>query len=306
MIHASRSGLVLLDKEAGLSSFAALGALRRALRGSGAKVGHTGTLDPFATGLLVAVTGSCTRLAPWFTTLDKTYRAVVRFGAETSTLDPEGDIVATSGIPSESAIRDALPAFIGDILQAPPAISAVHIDGERAWKRARRGEAVLPPPRPVRIHGIGVESFEGADLTITVRCSSGTYIRALARDLALACGARASLSALRRLSVGPFRVEDAEPVGMAGPAGPDLGAAEAKIRPFDAATAAAMGFSVLPLDAARAADFRNGRPLDGLAAAAEAATVADLPFAAFAPGGAFLGLVSFEAGTTKYHMVAAG
>ena len=329
MTDVSRSGLVLLDKEAGLSSFAALGALKAALRGE--KVGHTGTLDPFATGLLVAVIGSCTRLAPGFTNLDKSYRAVIRFGAETSTLDPEGDIVATSGIPSEAAIRDALPAFSGDIMQAPPAISAVHIDGERAWKRARRGETVLPPARPVRIHDIAIESYDGADLTVTVRCSSGTYIRSLARDLAIACGARASLAALRRLSVGPFRVEDvasedatklqsatkledatklqsatkSEDATIVGP----------EIRPFDAATAAAMGFPILVLDDARTQDFRNGRPLRGVTSGAASGAANDaaagiagdsaMPTAAFGPGGDFLGLVTLDMEKTKYHMVVA-
>lgn len=198
----SPDGFVVLDKRAGMTSSDALKPLRHVF-GTG-RIGHAGTLDSFATGTLVALVGRYARLAPWFTGCDKTYRGTVRFGVETATLDPSGEPVGEGPLPSREALEGALQGFRGKIMQAPPAWSAVHIDGKRAWQRARDGEDVAPAAREVTIHSLELESFDGRDAVILVRCSKGTYIRSLARDLALAAGSRGHLAALRRLEAGPF------------------------------------------------------------------------------------------------------
>jgi len=198
----SPDGFVVVDKPAGITSSDALKPLHHVF-GTG-RIGHAGTLDSFATGTLVALVGRYARLAPWFTGCDKAYRGTVRFGAETATLDPSGELVGEGPLPTREALEAALPAFRGKIMQAPPAWSAVHIDGKRAWQRARDGEDVAPAAREVTIHSLELESFDGRDAVILVRCSKGTYIRSMARDLALASGSRGHLVALRRLASGPF------------------------------------------------------------------------------------------------------
>jgi tRNA pseudouridine55 synthase len=201
-------GLLLLDKAAGRSSFGAIAALRPVL---GRKVGHAGTLDPFATGLLIVLAGRATRLAGFLTGLDKRYRAAVRFGVRSTTDDPEGEMAPTAATTDEDAVLRSLERFRGDIRQVPPAASAIHIDGERAYKRFRRGEEVEVPPRSVTVHAIELLAFDPVAQTaqLDVRCSTGTYIRALARDLGDAVGAGGYCSALRRTEVGPFSVDDA-------------------------------------------------------------------------------------------------
>ena len=208
MPEAPTAGLLLVDKPAGISSFGAIARLRRAY---GRKLGHTGTLDPFATGLLVVLHGRATRLAPYLGGLDKRYEATVQFGATSTTDDPEGDITTTGATTTEAAVAAALPAFIGEIQQVPPAASAVHIDGERAYRRFRRGETVTVPARQVTIHGITLMHFDDTTQTaqLDVACGTGTYIRSIARDLGEVLGTGAYLTALRRTEVGAFRVDDA-------------------------------------------------------------------------------------------------
>ena len=201
------SGYILFDKPAGQTSFAALNGFKRAL--PGARIGHTGTLDSFATGLLVVMAGSYSRLAPWFVGLDKVYEAEIRFGVETDTLDPSGAITKRGTVPSREDLEKTVPAFIGSIQQIPPQYSAIHVAGERASELARKGESFQLAPRNVTIYALTIDSFSGDTAKVTVHCSSGTYIRALARDMAAACGSCAHLSGLRRTSVGPFSVSDA-------------------------------------------------------------------------------------------------
>ena len=210
MLEAPAAGVLLVDKPAGISSFGAIARLRRAY---GRKLGHTGTLDPFATGLLVVLHGRATRLAPYLGGLDKRYRATVRFGVTSTTDDPEGDLHETGFTTSEEALHSALPAFVGDIQQVPPAASAVHIDGERAYRRFRRGETVTVPARQVTVYGITLMHFDHATQTadLDVTCGTGTYVRSIARDLGETLGCGAHLTALRRTEVGSFRVEDAAP-----------------------------------------------------------------------------------------------
>ncbi len=200
-------GAVLLDKPVGVSSFKALGPVKRALRGS--KVGHTGTLDPFASGLLVALCGRLTKLAGRLTDLDKTYEAVFEFGRETDTLDPEGTLVAEGELPSFDRIAQEIKGFSGTISQRPPAYSAVHIDGKRAYERARSGETVELPLRRVSVRALEVIGWEPPDLRVRMTVSSGTYVRSIARDLGYACGSVAYVRGLRRISVGRWQVSDA-------------------------------------------------------------------------------------------------
>jgi tRNA pseudouridine55 synthase len=202
------TGLLLVDKPAGQSSFAVLRGLRPAL---GRKLGHAGTLDPFATGLLLVVAGRATRLATYLSGVDKGYDAVVQFGAVSTTLDPEGEITPGGPATDAAAVADAAAALVGEIAQAVPAASAVKVDGERAYARMRRGEAVAPPPRRVTIHRLDVRRFdeESQQAAIAVHCSKGTYVRQLAADLGTATGAGAYCVELRRTHVGRFDLTDA-------------------------------------------------------------------------------------------------
>jgi len=200
-------GIILLDKPIGTTSFQSLGLLKKRL-GTG-RVGHTGTLDRFAEGLLVVMAGRMTRLCALASVLDKEYVATVTLGRETSTLDPEGETVGTAEVPDLREIESALPRFQGEIMQVPPAYSAIHVGGVRAYRAARRGTVLELRPRAIRIDLIEIVSFSPPDLVIRVACSKGTYIRSLARDIALAAGSRGFVSTLRRTRVGGFRVEAA-------------------------------------------------------------------------------------------------
>ena len=205
---AQLTGLVLVDKPAGPSSFGVLRSLRPAL---GTKLGHAGTLDPFATGLLLVLAGRATRLATYLSGLDKRYEAVVQFGASSTTLDPEGDIEPTGAATNADAVAAAAAGLTGEVLQAVPAASAVKIGGRRSYARMRAGEAVAAPPRPVRIDQLDVRGFddEAQQARIAVACSKGTYVRQIAADLGEATGAGAYCLELRRTAVGDFGLADA-------------------------------------------------------------------------------------------------
>ncbi|MFO0865127.1 MAG: tRNA pseudouridine(55) synthase TruB [Gemmataceae bacterium] len=199
------NGLLVIDKPLGITS---RDALDRALKWfpSRTRMGHTGTLDPLATGILVACIGWTTRLADYVQAMPKEYLAGVRFGARSETDDAEGPIepVPDSVMPDEAMLRSALKSFVGDISQTPPAYSAAKVAGRRAYKLARQGKDVQLDARIVRIHGIELRQFDGASAVIHVRCGKGTYIRSLARDLGDKLGCGAYLDSLRRTRVGPF------------------------------------------------------------------------------------------------------
>lgn len=201
----TQAAILPLYKPAGITSFSFLYKVKRLF---GKKVGHCGTLDKFAEGLMLVVTGPFTRLAQLFEGLDKTYRAQLQFGYETDTLDPEGSQVAEAPVPDYSIIESVLPKFIGTQSQRPPTYSAVHIDGKRAYRMARSGQEVIMPERTITVYDIAVVSWNNPVLTIDVRVSKGTYIRSLARDIGLACASRASLISLVRTEVGPFSLQD--------------------------------------------------------------------------------------------------
>ena len=207
-----QGGIVLFAKRPGLTSFSSLFSIKRALATK--KVGHTGTLDSFASGLLVVCTGSLTRLASYITSFNKTYDAVIEFGVETDTLEYTGKIVKTAPLPKKDDVLSAIKHYTGDILQTPPLFSALHINGERASDIARSGRSAEMPSRPVTVYASEAEEFlleDGRVKAVRVRfsVSIGTYIRSLARDIGSYCKSAAHLAGLRRLSVGSFRLEDA-------------------------------------------------------------------------------------------------
>jgi len=202
------SGILLIDKPAGPSSFDVVRRVRKALKVR--KAGHAGTLDPFATGLLLLCLGEATKLVPFLMPEPKTYRAMVKLGEETDTQDPTGQVTARSEkLPGPEEICEAAARFAGEIEQTPPMYSALHHQGERLYKMARRGETVPVKPRQVTIYELQVEEVALPLVAMTVTCSQGTYIRTLAADLGRALGCGAHLAALRRLAVGPFQAEQA-------------------------------------------------------------------------------------------------
>jgi tRNA pseudouridine55 synthase len=198
---------LLLKKNPGLTSFESLRAVKEAL--SQGNVGHTGTLDKFASGLLLVLAGSALKLAQWVSQVPKEYDGVICFGAETETLDPEGEIIAKGPIPPLEEIEKVLPLFRGEIMQAPPLYSAIHINGSRAHELARAGKKPEIKKRPVHIYVLELLSWEAPFARIRVRCSAGTYIRSLARDIALAAGSRAHLAELVRTRIGGFPLREA-------------------------------------------------------------------------------------------------
>jgi tRNA pseudouridine55 synthase len=192
--------VLLVDKPAGKTSHDVVAAVRREHGGRGGpKVGHAGTLDPFATGLLLVLLGRATRAQRFLMALPKTYEAVARFGAVSSTGDPEGEITETG-----AAVPDPLRLPMGRITQRPPAYSAIKVEGERAYRRARRGEEVELPEREVVVYSASELARDGSDVTIELQCSAGTYVRSYVADLG-----DAYCHALRRTAIGSFRVEHA-------------------------------------------------------------------------------------------------
>jgi tRNA pseudouridine55 synthase len=204
-----RDGIILIDKEEGKSSFGVVRDVREILKEK--KVGHAGTLDPFATGLLVVMLGQGTKLFPFLTGVDKDYEAVLRLGVVTDTLDATGRVVRTEEVvPLDPAIiREEASCLVGEIEQVPPAFSAVHCDGKRAYALARKGFSPVLEKRRVRVHRLEITDVRLPDIAFTVRCSKGTYVRSLASDLGERLGPGAHLISLRRVGSGPFRVEDA-------------------------------------------------------------------------------------------------
>ena len=207
------TGVLPVDKAAGPSSHDVVAAARRAL--GVRRIGHTGTLDPFATGLLLLCIGTATRLAEYIVGLDKEYEAVARLGVATDTLDHTGEVVSETGAWSqldEKEIRAAFESQAGSRSQIPPVYSAKKIGGRRAYELAREGEAVVPDAVGVTIHALEVTGVDGPAVRFRMRCSSGTYVRSVARDAGEALGVGAHLTALRRSAVGRFRVEEAVPM----------------------------------------------------------------------------------------------
>ena len=305
------AGYLLLNKNPGITSFGSLGSVKKAL--DTGKVCHTGTLDKFARGLLVILTGRAVKLAPWFSGCGKSYRAVLRFGEETDTLDPEGKVIASGPLPSRETVEALFPAFTGTIEQAPPLYSAIHIDGKRAHELARQGREPEMKKRPVTIYGLSLLSWDPPHAELEVRCSAGTYIRSLARDLALAAGSRSHLRELTRTAVGNFSLDEAlslpERKTEAGAGGGDDGTdAETPdrireaLRPLDGELFARLGIPSVEVDAAAVRTLSRGGDVEPLMAAlappAEARTLA-----LFGPGGVLAALVEERDRRWRYGFV---
>lgn len=269
------NGILLLNKATGISSARVLAPLKRIFPGR--RIGHTGTLDPFAEGLLVVLIGTATRLSRWFLALDKCYEAGVVFGEETSTLDTEGEVIATAAPPSLARLNAACSVFRGRISQVPPAYSALKVNGQRAYERARRGEQVDLPAREIMIHRLDLmetdtrvtensdepgtsSSDRVAAARIGVCCSSGTYIRSLARDIALQADSRGHCRTLRRTAVGPFALKHAYAVDALAA----MSAPERALIPIVDAVRRMEAMPLHPVDAEQTRHLRTGRPLHAL------------------------------------------
>ncbi|MDQ6687596.1 MAG: tRNA pseudouridine(55) synthase TruB [Actinomycetota bacterium] len=279
----TESGLVVVDKPAGLTSHDVVARVRQ-LAGT-PKVGHAGTLDPMATGVLVLGIGKATRLLGHLALTEKSYDATIRLGQATTTDDAEGTVLTTTSASATQpmTVRDVLGKFVGDLDQVPSSVSAIKVAGRRAHERVRSGEAVVLAPRPVRIETIEVHDVrregELLDVDVSLRCSSGTYVRALARDVGAVLGVGGHLTALRRTSVGGIGLDQARTL-------PQLADELVMTSLGDGARA---HFPAYSLDEQQAADVRFGRRL---ALRLEEPG----PVAVFAPGGEFLALYE-RAGT---------
>jgi tRNA pseudouridine55 synthase len=254
------SGWLLLNKRPGITSFDALEGVKRTF--STTQVGHTGTLDKFASGLLLVLVGRAVRCASWFSGSDKQYEGTIGFGMETDTLDPEGAIVAAGKIPSREAIEAVLPQFQGDILQSPPEYSAVHIQGVRSSQLARMGKPRVLPKRSVSVYALELRDYTVsgesgyAHVRIRVHCSKGTYIRALARDIARAVGSRGHLTVLHRTWIAGFQAAQ-------GVDGADPLLAQA-LRSMDQSILEALGIPYFVVNPEAVLHLIHGKPLDRL------------------------------------------
>ncbi|MGJ9422739.1 tRNA pseudouridine(55) synthase TruB [Aeromicrobium sp. CF3.5] len=283
----SVSGLVVVDKPAGWTSHDVVGRMRR-LAGT-RKVGHSGTLDPMATGVLVLGINRATRLLGHLTLVDKEYLATIRLGQSTVTDDAEGEIVAeaAAGSVDETALREAVAGLTGEIEQVPSSVSAIKVDGERSYARVRAGEAVELTARPVTVSTFEVTDVRpGAmttDIDVRVVCSSGTYVRALARDVGAVLGVGGHLQMLRRTRVGGFGLD------LAG----TLEQHEEALSVVDLSDAARGAFTTHALSEAEATDVRFGRVLTGVDLGAAG------PVALFDPAGEFLALYEQKGSTAR-------
>ena len=286
------SGILPVNKPPGKTSFDVVRYVRRAT--GERRVGHAGTLDPAATGVLLVLLGQATRITEYLMDMPKVYRGVVRLGVETTTYDAEGDVISTAEVEvSEEQVREALAGFVGAIMQVPPAHSAVKIDGERAYDRARRGESPEMKARPARIASVDLLRFEPPDAEIVVECGRGTYIRSLAHDLGEKLGCGGHLAALERTRVGPFKVESCaaeEQLAAAFEAGtwPEL------VQPIDCGLVA---LPAITLDIEDEKDLRHGQAVD----IGENEHAADgIEARAYAEDGSLIGIVRYEAATAMW------
>ncbi|HJR63590.1 MAG TPA: tRNA pseudouridine(55) synthase TruB [Gemmatimonadaceae bacterium] len=261
----STDGVLLIDKPAGLTSHDVVAVARRAL--GERRVGHTGTLDPFATGLLVLLCGRATRLLPYVEGEPKEYEALIAFGAETDTDDVTGTVTRTAPPPSRAGIEVALARLTGRIQQEPPAYSAKQVDGRRAYRAARRGTPLALPRAAVTVHEWRLHHVphdgSAETLTATIVCSGGTYVRALARDLGRLANSAAHLAALRRARSGTFHVRDAQPLE-------EITAGQARVLP---PLAALPSLPVQPLDAEASGRVARGMRVDATRSGERAALV---------------------------------
>jgi tRNA pseudouridine55 synthase len=318
----AHGGLIIVDKPAGITSHDVVARVRRLA--ATRRVGHAGTLDPMATGVLVIGVEKATRLLGYLTLTEKTYAATIRLGQSTSTDDAEGEPTGGSGAATviQGALHEAIASLTGEIMQVPPGVSAIKINGQRAYKLTRAGAAPEMKPRPVTVHEFTVTDIRRAgdflDLDALIRCSSGTYIRALARDLGQALGVGGHLTALRRTAVGPYRVaaaltlEELANNQSSTERGPLIPLADAAAAAFprvdltaDESRRLAHG-ARLPLPAELSAGMLAlSATTTGVASASDLAG-GENPIAAFAPDGTLVALVAVDAGLLRSLAVFAG
>jgi tRNA pseudouridine55 synthase len=285
------SGVLNVDKPAGMTSHDVVNRVRR-LAGQ-RRVGHAGTLDPMATGVLVVCLGQATRLAEYLTRHDKGYRATVRLGQTTDTYDAEGQITGEfcGKLPDRDTIESHLGRFRGEIEQVPPVYSAIKMDGQPLYRRARRGESITPASRHVVIHRLDLMAWDAPALTLEIDCSAGAYIRSLAHDLGAALGCGAHLSALTRLRSGQFRLESAHPLDVL-LAEADGGEWSRRLLPMDVAVAE---FDALELTDDDVTRISYGQAING-----PASRQGELA-RAYSMQGDFVALVEFDAGDALWH-----
>ena len=257
-----RSGVLAVDKGPGVTSFDVVALARRRL--GVRRVGHAGTLDPDATGVLPILIGEATKLTPYLVDQDKEYLATIRFGLTTDTHDVSGRVVVERPVPeiSVSGLEEVCHSFVGRIKQVPPMYSAIHHEGRRLYELAREGIEVERAPREVIVRSIAVEEITGARATVRVVCGKGTYVRVLAADIGAALGCGGVVESLVRCRVGSFRLDDAVPWSELATGRSDLWS---RAQPSEAALA---GWAVVRLDDHGAATFVNGQPVSVVPAAA--------------------------------------
>jgi len=290
----ARDGVLALDKKAGLTSQDAVSLAIKAT--SCGRAGHSGTLDKFASGVLVLLCGRYTRLARFFMQGPKRYRAEIAFGTGTDTLDPEGRPIATGPIPDRSALEAVIPSFIGTIAQVPPEYSAIHINGQRAYTLALNGQKLELAPRPVRIDSIRLLDFSEGRALLEVDCGPGTYIRALARDLAVSLGTVAYLASLRRSLSGGFDETESQALENLGPG---------SLLPFDAAMAGRIGMGQALAEGRAREEFLSGKLLHP-SSFREIIDGRDGFYAVFGPEGSLLGIARDLRGKPAYEVVLGG
>ena len=256
-------GWLVVDKPGGITSAATVARIK-AVAGRGAKVGHAGTLDPMATGVLPIAIGEATKTVSFMMDAPKRYRFGVRWGEQRDTDDAEGTVIETSeSRPSEAALAGVLPAFIGRIEQVPPAFSALKVGGARAYALARQGRPPQLAPRTVHVASLALTAADAEGAAFEVACGKGTYVRALARDIARAAGTVGHVSWLHRAAVGPFTEDDAKPLDKLVALGHSPSLAESLL-PVDAVLA---DIPALPLTAREADRLRHGQPVPAPGAA---------------------------------------
>lgn len=291
----STDGLVVVDKPGGMTSHDVVARIRRLARTR--RVGHGGTLDPMATGVLVIGVGRATRLLTYVIGAAKSYTGTIRLGQSTVTDDAEGDVIAVTpaGRLGDDEIRAALGALRGEVDQVPSAVSAIKIDGQRAYKRVRDGETVTLAARRVTISRLDVldirrDQPDVVDVDVDVTCSSGTYIRAIARDLGATLGVGGHLTALRRTAVGGFTLDEAATLG-------ELEARAPEVVNLPVDEAARRFFRQREADADEAKVLSHGGPLDPAGI--------DGPYAVFGPDGGLIAIVSERDGRARAEIVLA-
>lgn len=291
----STDGLIVVDKSGGMTSHDVVARIRRLARTR--RVGHGGTLDPMATGVLVIGVGRATRLLTYVIGADKSYAATIRLGQATVTDDAEGDVIATTpaGMLTDEAVRSVLAGLTGEIDQVPSAVSAIKINGQRAYKRVREGESVDLPARRVTVSRLDVLAIrhdrpDVVDVDVEVVCSTGTYIRAIARDAGLALGVGGHLTALRRTAVGGFTLAEAVTLDELERRAPDVVG-------LPLAPAADRFFPRRDATAEEAKVLSHGGPLDPVGRTG--------PYAVFDPAGGLIAIVSERAGRARAEIVLA-